>query len=59
MTGRGAPSAPPDPRDPDWYNRGPYWPGERLRPLVLGPADYELLAANAQAVARLASGARP
>lgn len=59
MTGSGAPSAPLDPRDPDYYNRGPYWPGEKLLPLHCGPADEALLAANLRAVFRLASGARP
>lgn len=43
----------PDPRDPAYYHRGQYWPGERLQPLDRGPADEALLAANLRAVARL------
>ncbi|MEV8354608.1 hypothetical protein ACFVTT_38740 [Streptomyces niveus] len=56
MTAHGAPSPPPDPRDPDYYNRGPAWPGERLRPLALTPEELDALRHGLAAVVTLAWG---
>ncbi|WP_405800459.1 hypothetical protein [Streptomyces sp. NBC_01506] len=55
MTAPGAPAAPPDPWDPNYYDRGDRWPGEKLRPLVLTPAEEQLQSATA----RPALGAQP
>lgn len=56
MTAHGARSAALDPRDPDYYNRGPMWPGEKLRPLVLKPEELDVLRRGLAVVVALAWG---
>lgn len=56
MTVHGARSAPPDPRDPDYYNRGPKWPGEILCPLVLTPDELDALSLGLDVVGTLTWG---
>ncbi|WP_405794135.1 hypothetical protein [Streptomyces sp. NBC_01506] len=56
MTAPRTPTAPPDPADPNYYNRGPRWPGETLRPLALTPDEMVALRRGLAVVAALAWG---